>query len=450
MTLTRPVAASRPEPAPAAALPRLLPSTGAVPAGLTEHLDRAGAPPYRENPGQLISELRAAGLTGRGGAAFPVHRKLAAVAASGRPGRRPVVAANAAESEPASSKDRWLLWASPHLVLDGLQLAAGAVGARRAYLYVKADPEAARGGRRPADGGSKHGGGLLERVAAELSARQRAGIDRTAVEIVEAPALFLAGQETALANWIGGGPALPTSVPPRVFERGIGGRPTLVQNVETLAHIALIARYGADWFRALGTPEEPGTMLCTVHPPGGRARVVEAAIGTPLREILPLDGSAGAVLAGGYHGAWIPAADAARLTLSNASLGAAGAFLGAGVLAALPPDRCGLAETARVAVYLAEQSAGQCGPCLNGLPLIARALSALAARRAHPQVLADLQRWTRLVEGRGACRHPDGTVRFVRSALAVFGDEVGQHLHGRCTAANAAPFLPAYEGGWPR
>ena len=430
MTLTRPIGARRPVTPPAGTLPRLLPSSGGT-AELGEHLEGADAPPYRGSPGQLIAELKAAGLTGRGGAAFPVHRKLAAVAAAGRPGRRPVVAANAAEGEPASSKDRSLLWVSPHLVLDGLQLAADAIGARHAYLYVNAGQVSQRSRRLP------------ERLAGDLAARQRAGIDRIPVEIVEAPPLFLAGQETALVNWIGGGPALPTSVPPRVFERGIGGRPTLVQNVETLAHLALIARYGAQWFRGLGTAEETGSMLCTVWPPDGPPHVVEAAIGTPLGALLPLAENPGPVLVGGYHGAWVPAGGAARMALSNAALRPAGAFLGAGVLAALPPDRCGLAETARVAAYLAEESAGQCGPCLNGLPLVARALGVLAAGHARPQALKDLQRWTRLVEGRGACHHPDGTVRFVRSALAVFRDEIGHHLGGRCTAANRAPFLPA-------
>lgn len=430
MTVGRALAYPGPAGPPAGALPRLLPGTGAVPVELAEHLGRTGAPAYRGRSGALISELGAAGLTGRGGAAFPVHRKLAAVADAGRRRKRPLVAANAAEGEPASGKDRSLLWVSPHLVMDGLQLAAEAVGAERAYLYVNPSP-----GRR-----------LLGRLAAELAARQRAGIDRTPAEIVEAPELFLAGQETALANWIGGGPALPTSVPPMVFERGIGGRPTLVQNAETLAHLALIARYGAEWFRGVGTRDEPGSMLCTVWTPDGRSGVVEAALGTPLPELLPLGSNAPPVLVGGYHGTWLPAAHAMHMVLANASLRNSGASLGAGVLAALPPDRCGLVETARVAAYLAEEAAGQCGPCRSGLPLIARALGALAARRARLRTLGDLQRWAGLMEGRGGCHHPDGTVRFVRSALTVFGGEIGHHLNGQCSAANPAPFLPTREG----
>jgi len=126
-----------------------------------------------------------------------------------------------------------------------------------------------------------------------------------------------------------------------------------------------------------------------------------------------------------------------------------GAFTGAGVLAALPADRCGLVETARVARYLALESAGQCGPCLNGLPRIAAALAELAGvagRRPGPQVLADLSRWAGLVEGRGACHHPDGTVRFIGSALRVFAAEIRQHERGRCAAANGLPFLPVPAG----
>jgi NADH:ubiquinone oxidoreductase subunit F (NADH-binding) len=381
--------------------------------------------PYRGDAGALIGDVRAAGLTGRGGASFPVHRKLEAVAAA-RPGRA-IVVGNAAEGEPASHKDEALLFAAPHLVLDGLQLAAEAVGARRAVLYVRAD--------------------LLERTRLDTQMPERYArrLDRVAVEIVSAPARFLAGQESALASLISGGPAVPRFTPPRVFERGVDGRPTLVQNVETLAHLALIARYGPGWFRALGTPGEPGTMLCTLRPADGSVSVAEVAIGAPLAGLLDLRGVS-AVLVGGYHGAWIPAAQAATLSLSNAALRPAGAFTGAGVLAALPADRCGLVESARVARYLALESAGQCGPCRSGLPSIAAAMAELAGGQPGPRVLTDLSRWAGLVEGRGACHHPDGTVRFLRSALGVFAAEVRRHQRGRCSAASDRPFLPVPAG----
>jgi NADH:ubiquinone oxidoreductase subunit F (NADH-binding) len=403
---------------------RLLPPPGKPALDLTAHLDRHGEVPYRGRPGQLIADVRAAGLTGRGGAAFPVHRKLSAVLAE--PGR-PVVVANGAEGEPASAKDKSLLLLNPHLVLDGIQLAAEATGATDAVLYVGLDAD------------------KVHWLNALIAQRRDANLDRLEVRLFAAPPKFLAGQESALANRISGGQALPAFAPPRVFQRGVDGSPTFVSNVETLAHLSLIARYGPAWFAGLGTPDEPGTMICTLHQANRRLDLTEAALGTPLADLLDLR-AAGAVLIGGYHGAWLPTATAAQLTLDNAALRRHGASVGAGVLAALPADRCGLAETARVARYLALESAGQCGPCRNGLPRIASALADLAdvtgGRRPDQALLEDLDRWSWLVYKRGACAHPDGTVRFVTSALKTFDAEITAHRNGRCTGTSKRPFLP--------
>ena len=242
---------------------------------------------------------------------------------------------------------------------------------------------------------------------------------------------FLSGQETALINHLAGGPAIPTFIPPRITERGLGGAPTLVQNVETLAHLALIVRRGPRWFRQVGTKAEPGSMLCTIRRADGIPRITEVPLGMPLNVLLG-DLRDGAVLIGGYHGTWVPAAEAAKLTLDNHSLGKVGARVGAGILITPPPDRCGLAETALVVRYLALESAGQCGPCLNGLPRIAAALTELASAR--------------LVTGRGACHHPDGTARFVRSALITFATEFDRHERGRCSATSTKAFLPIPHG----
>jgi NADH:ubiquinone oxidoreductase subunit F (NADH-binding) len=422
---TLPLSTAMPTAAPGD-LPRLLPVRPGQ-ADLRAHLARLGSPPYRNQAGLLIGDVQAAGLTGRGGAAFPVHRKLAAVANAGRP---PVVVGNGAEGEPASRKDRELLWRVPHLVLDGLQLAAEAVGAVAATLYVHRDAR------------------LRQHVRVALGQRAAAGLDRVDVGLLDAPPRFLSGAESALVNAVNGGPAIPGYQPPRVFEKGVAGRPTLVQNVETLAHLALIARFGPAWFRSVGTPDEPGSMLCTVLQADGRL-VTEVALGTPIGGLLELTGNVQAVLCGGYHGAWLDPGTAAGLALDNASLRPAGALIGPGVLIGLPADRCGLAETARAARYLALESAGQCGPCLNGLPRIANALTDLAGPRPSRRTLADLRRWAGLVEGRGACHHPDGTVRFVRSALAVFGQEIERHASGRCAANSARPFLPLPPGPEP-
>jgi NADH:ubiquinone oxidoreductase subunit F (NADH-binding) len=374
----------------------------------------------------LIHTIESAGLTGRGGAAFPTYRKLTAVADQKGV---PVVVGNGAEGEPASDKDKTLLWSSPHLVLDGLQLAAETVGARKAYLYVHRNPR------------------LVQRLEAALAERAAAGLDRLEVQLVSAPARFLAGEESALANRVQGGPALPRFTPPRVFESGVKGAPTLVQNVETLAQLALVSRHGPAWFRSVGTEAEPGSMLATVRLANGSGGVTEVAIGTRISRLLKLDElPARAVLVGGYHGAWLTPEQAGRLTLSNADLRPLGAAVGAGVLAALPTDRCGLVESARVVQYLALESAGQCGPCLNGLPSIAATFAQIAERRSAPSARQDLKRWSALVERRGACHHPDGTVRFLRSALTVFADEVALHEAGGCSAGTYEPFLPIPAG----
>ncbi|GAA5151043.1 NADH-ubiquinone oxidoreductase-F iron-sulfur binding region domain-containing protein [Amycolatopsis dongchuanensis] len=368
---------------------------------LATHLARNGRVPWGR---ALVDDVREAGLTGRGGAGFPVWRKLSAVAE----GSAPVVVANGAEGEPASAKDHTLLVRAPHLVLDGLQLAAEAVRATTAVVYV---PE----------------GLAAQAVRAALA--ERAGWDALPVAVVVAPDYFVAGQESAVVAAVEGRQALPSDRLTLTVRSGVHGRPTLVQNVETLAHVAQIARYGPEWFRQCGTAEEPGTFLATVSGSVRRGGVYEVPHGVPLGELLAqAGGPAGelrAVLVGGYHGTWVPAADA-RIPLSRKALGS----LGAGVLVALDAAECGLAVASEVLTYLARQSARQCGPCLNGLPALARAMSDVVSG-ARPEQVARL---ADLVERRGACHHPDGAARFARSSLAVFGDEIACHLRGGCAA----------------
>jgi NADH:ubiquinone oxidoreductase subunit F (NADH-binding) len=347
-----------------------------------------GARPTRD-PRSIVDAVRLAGLTGRGGAGFPTWRKLAAVAATGR---RAVVVANGAESEPASAKDRTLLTRHPQLVLDGLAYAAKAVGADQTHLYVPAA------------------------LADQLRALP--------VRVHVAPELFVAGEESAVVAAVNGRRPLPRDKVIRVTQAGVDGRPTLVQNVETLAHLGLIARYGPEWFRREGTADEPGTFLATVD-----GVVSEFAYGVRLGEIIDLT-RVHAVLIGGFHGAWVPADPS--IVVSRAGLAQHGTSPGAGVMLSLPLGACGLAETARLAGYLAGQTAGQCGPCVNGLPRLADSLGALAAGVNHPVLPAEISRLTAIVTGRGACRHPDGTVRLIRSALTLFASDIDAHQRGRC------------------
>ncbi|MBL7254054.1 NADH-ubiquinone oxidoreductase-F iron-sulfur binding region domain-containing protein [Paractinoplanes lichenicola] len=379
----------------------------ADPAGtrLDVHLTQHGRLPAADLT-QVIGMARDAGLTGRGGAGFPLWRKLAAVAATNRPA---VVIANGAEGEPASGKDKALLAYAPNLVLDGLQLVAA--GARSAVLYVPASAHPA--------------------LARLLDQRRSAGLDRVPVRLVAAPDAFVAGEESAVASAVAGQGAVPADKLVRITDAG-----TLVQNVETLAHLAMIARYGPGWFRAAGTYDEPGTFLATVSGAVASPGVVEAGYGVALGDLIAAAGGAtaplAAVLVGGYHGAWVPADP--RLPVSRAALTPYGGSPGAGVIMALPVGACGLVETARIAGYLAEQSAGQCGPCVNGLPRLASTLSDLAARRARPGLPAEVERLARLVTGRGACRHPDGTARLIHSAMRAFHADATAHLAGQCLA----------------
>jgi len=419
-------------PVQAGRFPRLLPERfGGEPASLEEHVTRYGQLPrgwdgrWRE---QLIAEVGRAGLTGRGGAGFPTARKLAAVAA-GRDA--PVVVANGTEGEPASAKDKVLLACAPHLVLDGAVLAADMLGARQAIVVVH---DAVRE--------------VVDSAAAE---RRRARLDRVKVKVMTGADRFVGGEASALVNWVAHGIPLPTATPPRVSECGLLSRPTLVQNVETLAHLALIARWGARWFRSLGTTAEPGSMLVTVIGAVRQPGVREIEIGTPVNEVLGLAGGPaaplGALLIGGYFGTWADPAVAGPLPFSAEGLSAVGGSPGAGLVAALPADVCGLAETARVARYLADESAGQCGPCVFGLGSIAGALADLATGRSYEP--ARLRRWMAQAEGRGACHHPDGAVRMVRSALAVFGEEIDRHAQGWCCGRRPPGVLPVPLRGTP-
>jgi NADH:ubiquinone oxidoreductase subunit F (NADH-binding) len=413
-----------------ATLPRLLPPAGAD-ASLTAHLERYGRLPALRGEGSaLIAAVEASGLRGRGGAGFPTHVKLAAVAA----GRSPIVVANGVEGEPSSHKDSLLMRINPHLVLDGAAAAAAAVGARAIMIAVNRSATSAQAS-----------------LAGAIAERNRSG-GRERFELVAPPDRFVAGEETALVQWLNGGPAKPAFVPPRPYERGVRGRPTLVQNVETLANIALIARNGAGWFRELGSEAEPGSMLVTLGGAVGRRGIAELESASSLRAALErcdgFDGAAQALLVGGYFGTWVPLASALEAPLSEAGLRPLGTSLGARSLAVLPHTSCGIVETARLAAYLAGESAGQCGPCVFGLRAIADALGSIAACDAGAgDALRRLQRIAPQVTGRGACAHPNGATRLVASALAVFRDEFGHHLAGHCTARSFEAVLPIPPAG---
>ncbi len=346
---------------------------------------------------RLLALLDDAGLTGRGGAGFPFAAKLRSLR-----GARPVVVVNGSESEPASRKDRTLLRRAPHLVLDGALVVADAVGARRVIVAVHDAMAAAS----------------MEHAVRERRLQRRVRVTRTDPS-------FVAGEARTLLRTLAGGPALPPGR--RVISTHDG---LLVSNVETFAQTAVLVRLGAPGFARTGTHDEAGTVLLTVGGALARPGVVEAPLGTPLGIVLQAAGARATVLvvAGGYHGTWLrPHPD---VPVSRGGLAAAGATLGAGVVHALDDATCALGELARVTQWLADQSAGQCGPCAFGLPALAADVALIAS--GEPRALPLAERHAAQVAGRGACAHPDGATRFVRSGLAALGEELRAHVHGGC------------------
>lgn len=378
-------------------------------------------------PDRLIDEVERSGLRGRGGAAFPVARKMHAVAA--RRGPR-VLVGNGTEGEPASGKDRLLLTELPHLVLDGAAMAARAVGADTAIIaFAETDQMIARSLRRAVD---------------ERRGRSRRGHEPR-YELRAVDEGFVSGQESALVNALSGGEPKP-GFRARPFERGVRRRATLVQNVETLAHLALIGRHGASWYRQAGTAADPGSTLITLSGAVASPGVYEIEHGASLSDLLAAAGQTeelAAVLIGGYFGSWLPARTIPQLRLSPAQLAGHGAALGAGAILALGRSVCAVAEISRVAEYFAAESAGQCGPCVNGLAAIADAIGQIVTGTAAPAGRRDLERWSTSLAGRGACSFPDGATRFVASALRVFADEFEDHIrYGPCEGCSAPAALP--------
>jgi len=385
----------------------------------------------------LINELEQSGLLGRGGAGFPVGKKWRSVAERAN-GDGAVVLVNGAEGEPLSHKDRTILARRPHLVLDGAQLAANAVGADEIVLYI----------------GEAHDGAVeaIQRAGAERIAA-RAGFT-VPVRITRAPDRYVSGEESAAVHFVNAGDARPFTTPPRPYERGVAGLPTLVQNVESLAHVALIARRGAAWYREAGRAATAGTAVVTITAPGGRPLIREIELGQTVGEIaaataataaaatpptgsptdrapaVTLEGTQ-AVLLGGYFGRWASAEDAWDLPLDPAGLREQGLAFGAGIVAFLSNATCPIVATARIAEYMAAQSAAQCGPCVFGLRAIADAMGRLSRLEAHRDDWDDVERWAAQVKNRGACRHPDGAVGMLESALLTFEDELNRHWRNR-------------------
>jgi NADH:ubiquinone oxidoreductase subunit F (NADH-binding) len=364
----------------------------------------------------LLAEVEAAGLRGRGGAAFPAARKWRAVAAGPAPR---VLLVNAHEGEPTSAKDRQLLRRRPHLVIDGARRAARAVGASELVFWV-GDAEAA---------------GSVRAALAELEA----GLE-VELRIVAAAGGYVAGEESAAVRGVDGERPVPHAKPPRPFESGVGGRPTLVQNPETLANVPFVAANGGDAYREEGTATSPGTFLLTASGACGAPGVAEVPFGVSLAEAFGavaggLAAPDGAFLMGGYFGG-ILGPRARGLALDYDALAAAGSGLGCGAIEALPAAECPVAATARVCGFFAAESSRQCGACMNGTAAMGEALARLRDGQSGEDDVERLGRWAQDLPGRGACALLDGAARLVGSLLREFPEEVAAHRAGECQSTS--------------
>ncbi|MDT0550071.1 MULTISPECIES: NADH-ubiquinone oxidoreductase-F iron-sulfur binding region domain-containing protein [Streptomyces] len=402
--------------------PRLL-------AGLDEtyRLDRVGhltvhgsMPALRAD--ELVALAENIDLRGRGGAGFPFAKKLTAVMESaGRRDGRCAVVVNGSEGEPSCLKDTALLLHTPHLVIDGAVLAATALGADDVAIAV-------------------HRPDVEESLNAAIAERGPSG-PRVQVSVTDDR--FVAGEGGAVINGISGAPAIPNGRKIRTSDSGLAGLPTLLSNTETYAQLAVAARMGALPFRSVGLPTEPGTTLLTV---GGKF-VMETPFGVPLSYVLELCGltPGQGVLVGGYHGKWLLPDSLASVNISRESMEKYNARLGAGAVLPIPENTCPVGETARVARWLAGETANQCGPCFIGLPALADAIGQVE-RGGGQAALDSVSAYIESVKRRGACSHPDGTAGFVTTALDAFPDEFREHALGPGCGRPTLGVLPLTDG----
>ena len=327
----------------------------------------------RLGPAGVLATLTASRLTGRGGAAFPAATKWEAVAR--HPARPHYVVVNADESETGTFKDRILLEWDPLAVLEGAAIAAYAVGAERIYIYVRGEYRHAH-----------------ERLAEAIREVERGnafgqalgGDSRPSFELRRGAGAYICGEETALLNSIEGKRGEPRSKPPFPVHHGLFGRPTVINNVETLACVPLILTEGADAFRALGTPDSPGTKLFSVSGHVGRPGVYEVPSGATLRQLIDLAGGvrAGhrlrAVQCGGAAATMLSATDL-DLPLSAEGLRPRGATVGSGAVVVLDETADLLDVIRRGAEFFAHESCGQCVPCRIGTQRQVELLARLAS-----------------------------------------------------------------------
>jgi len=381
---------------------------------------------YQPTTKNILEEVTDSGLRGRGGAGFPVGRKWAIAATT--PADSRYVVCNAGEDEPGSFKDRVLLEHRPHLVLEGMILAARAISAPHAYLYLNETYD-----------------DCFSRMTSAIDEARSAGyLDGLTVTIKQAPTVYVAGEDSATLEVLEGREAKPRQKPPYPAVSGLFGKPTVVNNVETLANIPPIVRNGSAWFRNFGTVESPGTMIFCLGDEMNHPGAYELPMGTPLRQVfenagggLTGDAKLKAILPGGPSCAFLTA-DQLDVALDPESLKHVGSTLGCGVMRFYPEGACMVEETLRIAQFFAKECCGQCPACRMETNMLSTMLERIQQGKGDAALLPQFQKILDFNRGKGYCAliHMPGPP--ITSALRLFADEFSHHMRtGRCMVSVA-------------
>jgi NADH-quinone oxidoreductase subunit F len=385
----------------------------------------------RRSPREIIDVVTASGLRGRGGAGFPTGRKWSLVPEDA-PHPRYVVA-NADEMEPGTFKDRILLERDPHQFLEGIVLASYAVQADAAYIFLRGEYTQAEEILR---------GALAEAYDKGYLGRRVAGADYALeIHLHTSAGRYICGEETALLSALEGKRATPRFKPPYPPVSGLWGKPTVVQNVETLCCVPHIVARGAEWFRALSRgSKDTGTKIYGASGRLRRPGAWELPMGTPLRELLEEHGGGmrdgfafRGALPGGASTDFL-VADHLDLAMDFESVQAAGSRLGTGTVIVLDDRTCPVGMIRNIEAFFAQESCGWCTPCRDGLPWTERLLGALEDGEGEPEDLDRLEQHTRFLgTGFTFCALAPGAMEPLQSGLKYFRDDFERHvIEHRC------------------
>jgi NADH-quinone oxidoreductase subunit F len=403
--------------------------------GLEQYRARGGyealAKAVKSRSGEVINVVSEAGLRGRGGAGFPTGKKWQFTREA--PGEPRYLVLNGGEDEPGSKKDRVLLENLPHLVLEGTILGAYAIGAAKAYLYINARYDAALKSVNDA---------LVEAKNAGYWGSNVLGSDyRLEIEVVPAPHNYVAGEDTAVIEVIEGKKPLPRQKPPFPVTVGLFGKPTAVNNVETLANVAPIILKGADWYRKFGTAESSGTMIFSLGDDVNRPGVYELPFGTPLRYLIEECG--GGITGGQKLKAIMPAAPSAAFLpiekidtpLDHNSMREAGSALGCGVVKLIGEGDCIVEELVKIAEFFAAESCGQCPACRMETSTLAMMIKKVQAGQGGQPILDQFGKILAFNKGKGFCNLIAMPGPPIESAIKLFPADFEAHLStGKCPA----------------